>query len=211
MSILDFPTSIIGPGQMQLTPLANTQSGGRSPFDGTEQTLELPGGRWKAVLTYRLAGTEARTLEAFLARLGGRAGRFRWGPPGHALQGNAQFSVATTAAIDGAAQTGSMIHLKGWTPYAQDIFLPGDYLAWLDPSGRPQLHMVTNPGGVPADSSGLCSTPIWPPIRRSPADGAAINFSTPHGIFRLSEDEVVVTHSPAGVADFTINIEEALV
>jgi len=54
MTILTFPADILGPTQMQLSLRGNTQSGGRSPFDGTEQTLELPGAAWIASLTFRL-------------------------------------------------------------------------------------------------------------------------------------------------------------
>jgi hypothetical protein len=82
MTILAAPAILSIPSRFSLAPIANTQSGGRSPLDGTEQTLRQPGERWGAQLGFEgMSQAEWRPLLAWLAKLGGRAGRFTWSPP----------------------------------------------------------------------------------------------------------------------------------
>lgn len=82
MTIIAAPAILSLPSRFSLAPIANTQSGGRSPLDGTEQTLRMPGERWAAQLGFEgLTQEEWRPLLAFVAQLGGRAGRFTWSPP----------------------------------------------------------------------------------------------------------------------------------
>lgn len=54
----------------------------RSPLDGSTQTLRQPGEAWVGTMAWPTLGDDdRRALQAFLARLGGRAGRFWYGPP----------------------------------------------------------------------------------------------------------------------------------
>lgn len=54
----------------------------QSPLDGSTQTLRQPGEVWVGTIAWPSLGEEdRRALQAFLARLGGRAGRFWYGPP----------------------------------------------------------------------------------------------------------------------------------
>ena len=218
---LSWPVSIIAPVELSLELRANTQTGGRSPFTGTETTLAMPGARWAASMSYRLSSGssqptagQAQVLSAFLSRLRGRAGRFTWGPT-QAMPRRSTTSVAGTPVINGANQTGDVLSTRGWPASTANIFMPGDFLSWLDPTGRPQLHQVfglTTGGasGVPSDAGGVCNVAISPSIRRSPADGVALNVLSPVGIFRLSDDGVRQRHRPGLITEFTINIEEAL-
>ncbi len=215
MTILAFPAEILGPTNMQLSLRGNTQSGGRSPFDGTEQTLELPGAAWIASLTFRLHSGEqaphagqAQVLEAFLASLRGRAGRFTWAPP-RRRRGVAQTLPGgqATRQVSGAAQTGSSIVTAGWPASAANLYLPGDSIGWLDPTGRAQMHMVTAPAGSTA--AGLCTIAITPPIRRSPTSGTPL-LAAPAPVWRLAQDAPRIGHLPNGMVEFTLDIEEAL-
>jgi hypothetical protein len=82
MTIIAAPAILSEPSTLSVALMANTQSGGRSPLDGTEQTLRQPGERWMASLGFEgLTQDEWRPLMAFISRLGGRAGRFTWSPP----------------------------------------------------------------------------------------------------------------------------------
>ncbi|WP_439547861.1 hypothetical protein [Falsiroseomonas sp.] len=82
MTILTPPAVFLSPSSLTLAPIANTMSGGRSPLDGTEQTLALPGSRFGASLGWSgLGQDEWRPLLAFITALGGTAGRFAWAPP----------------------------------------------------------------------------------------------------------------------------------
>jgi hypothetical protein len=214
MTILAFPTDILGPTGMQLSLRGNTQSGGRSPFDGTEQTLELPGAAWVATLTFRLSSSEqpphggqAQVLEAFLASLRGRAGRFTWAPP-RRRRGVAQTISGGQAArqISGAGQSGSAIVTAGWPANTANLYLPGDSIGWLDPTGRAQMHLVTAAAG--STSAGVCTVAISPPIRRSPGSATPL-LAAPSPVWRLAQDAQRIGHQTNGMVEFSLDIEEA--
>jgi hypothetical protein len=204
MTILFFPNTIPAPNSMSLTAAGNTQSGGRSPFDGTEQVLALPGARWLAEMRWQnLTEAEWRTLGAFIATLNGRAGRFVYSP-------NFRFPRRGTATgtplVNGGSQTGSTLATDGWN--AGVAFLPGDLLGYVDPTGRQMMHRVTATATV---SSGACTVAIWPPLRRSPADNTALQIVSPSPTWRLSTDGIQEDYEP-GERGFsvTLPLEEAI-
>jgi hypothetical protein len=110
--------------------------------------------------------------------------------------------------VNGGTQTGDVLSTRGWPNSTANIFRAGDFLSWADPTGRAQLHQVVLDAG--SNGSGVCAITITPSIRRSPADGVALNVTAPVGLFRLSEDAVRQRHRPGFITEFTINIEEAL-
>jgi hypothetical protein len=145
MTILTFP-SIRAPSSVSGPALrANTQSGGISPFDGTEQTLELPGAKWQAELRFdRLRESEWRQMQAFLSALRGKAGRFYWGPNGYQPRRGtdpANWS-GDLPRIRTSGQTGTSLDTTGWRGQAMPARI-GDWIHWIDSSGRPSFHMVT--------------------------------------------------------------------
>jgi len=215
MTILPFPADILGPTEMRLALRGNTQSGGRSPFDGTEQTLEMPGAAWVASLTFRLHageqaphGGQAQVLEAFLASLRGRAGRFTWAPP-RRRRGVAQTLSGGQAArqVAGAGQSGSSIVTQGWPASTANLYLPGDSIGWLDPTGRAQMHLVTAAAG--STSAGVCTVAISPPIRRSPNSATPL-LAAPTPVWRLAQDAPRIVHQANGMVEFNLDIEEAI-
>lgn len=215
MTILTFPADILGPTDMQLSLRGNTQSGGRSPFDGTEQILELPGAAWVASLTFRLHagdqaphGGQAQVLEGFIASLRGRAGRFTWAPP-RRRRGVAQSISGGQASrqVSGASQTGSSIVTSGWPVSTSNLYLPGDTIGWLDPTGRAQMHFVTAAAG--SNGSGVCTVAISPPIRRSPTNAAPL-LAAPSPVWRLAQDAQRISHTAIGIVEFSLDIEEAI-
>jgi hypothetical protein len=179
MTVLSFPSDVLAPSSLTLDIVANTQSGGKSPFDGTEQTLEMPGAAWMAKVTFEnLQNAEWRSLLSFLVDLGGKAGRFTWAPP-FTRQG-----TATGGHINGAGQTGKSLVTAGWggTGYAARN---GDLIGWTDPTGRPALHIVTADA---TPSGGACTLAIAPAIRRPPADATALALTAPVALWRLADD-----------------------
>jgi hypothetical protein len=215
MTILTFPVDILGPTQMQISLRGNTQSGGRSPFDGTEQTLEMPGAAWVASLTFRLHagaqaphGGQAQVLEAFLASLRGRAGRFTWAPP-RRRRGVAQTIAGGqgTRQVSGAGQSGSSIVTAGWPASTANLYLPGDTIGWVDPTGRAQMHLVT--AAASSTGAGLCTVAISPPIRRSPNTATPL-LAAPSPVWRLAQDAQRIGHQANGMVEFSLDIEETI-
>lgn len=177
-----------------------------SPFDGSVQTLVLPGAAWEATLSWpALEQDDARALEAFLASMLGAAGRFFYGPP-HAPR---RATGSGTITINGAGQSGATLSVAGFGASAQ-AFLAGDWLSYEDTTGRRRLHQAT--GNVTANGSGVASVPIAPPIRRSGASGAAVNITSPTGVFRLASDDAgEVRTRPLYIGSVSLSIVEALV
>lgn len=209
MTLYSWPASIL-PSRFRLELIGNTQSGGKSPFDGTEQTLELPGARWAFDLFFEgLTAEEHRPLMAFIAKLRGRAGRFLWGPPFPR-----QATCGGSPAIHAAGLTGTLLQTEGWSGAGYSV-VPGDWLCWPDPTGRMQLHIVTgdgddapNPSGP--DLGGLSNFHVSPPIRRSPALHAPVYPVAPVGVFRLAEDRNGQDITRGLMAGGSLRIEEAI-
>lgn len=208
MAILSWPTGLRNPNSARLALAANTQSGGRSPFDATEQTLELPGARWTAELRWtNLPDGQWRIMQAFIASLGGRAGRFYWGPTHMPRRGTGAFGGAYPT-ITGAGQVGKVLATSGWTPGTGYAFRTGDLLGYTNIGGRDVMHMVT--ADAIADGAGNCSIPIAPAIRRSPPNGAALNTGSPAAIWRMSDDATGLEYERGVFASVTLQIEEAI-
>ncbi len=143
MTILTPPAVFLSPSTLTVAPIANTMSGGRSPLDGTEQTLALPGSRFGATLGWsNLAQDEWRPLLAFITALGGTAGRFAWAPPlprraaGIAgrtnLVPNGQFVGAATG-TPGTPGTGwTLSGLAGGTVAVSGVGVDTDGAAYID-------------------------------------------------------------------------------
>jgi hypothetical protein len=214
MTILTWPSSLPGPSSISGPALkANTQSGGVSPFDGTEQTLELPGAHWVAELRFdRKRERDWRVLNAFLGQLRGRAGRFYWGPSGfQPRRGNdVAAGSGSVPRLSGSGVTGSTVGITGFAGNAGTYaFHTGDWFSFADITGRVVLHQVT---ADVAASSAVLSVPITPALRRPTVDGTAIELYAYTAIWRLQQDVVMPDFIPGNgpLASFTIPIEEAI-
>jgi hypothetical protein len=203
MTTLTFPT-IRQPSSVTWRLRSRTQTH-TSPLDGTVQTLALPGARWEAALNWAaMEEADWRALAAFLARLGGQAGRFTFGP----IHAPRRATGGGTPVVNGASQAGATLSVRGWSANAQ-AFLAGDWLSYVDTTGRARLHQVT--ADVTANGSGVASVPIAPAIRRSGANGAAVQVTAPVGVFRLGDDAQDVAVRPARFAAVAFDIVEALI
>ena len=177
-----------------------------SPFDGTLQTLEMPGARWELTATWPTLGPDDRRLmAAFLASLRGRAGRFAFSPaqwsPRRATGGG-------TPVVNGDFQVGSALSTRGWTALAQ-VMRAGDWLSYVDTRGRRRLHLVV--ADASADAAGVAALSISPPIRRAGADGAVVDVVAPAGVFMLPQDEAPSLNiRPPSFGQVTITMREAL-
>jgi hypothetical protein len=179
----------------------------QSPFDGSVQTLEMPGARWELTATWPTLGPDdRRVMAAFLASLRGKAGRFTFSP---AQWSPRRASGGGSPVINGDFQTGTTLSTRGWTALGQAM-RAGDWLSFVDTRGRRRLHLVL--ADVNADASGIAALQISPPIRRAGADGAVVEITAPSGIFMLPQDEAPQLNIRApSLGQVTITMQEALV
>lgn len=123
MAVLDFPEVNPDTGT-SLSLLSNTTTF-TSDLNNATQTGKLVGDQWSVNMPFtNRSEREGRRIKAFLARLGGMAGRFRMGPPDLNQLGTMQGD----GVIDGAGQTGSTINTKDWLAGQDELFVEGDYL-----------------------------------------------------------------------------------
>lgn len=157
----------------------------RSPLNGATQSLELPGARWRASFTLPpMRRAQAAAWLATLVRLRGSAGRFFAGDP----DAKTPRGVATGAPlVNGASQTGASLITDGWSAYVTGILLSGDYVAFQNGAGNRELHMVV--ADADSDGTGNVTLVIEPPIRTSPADGAALIVNAATCEMMLVDDE----------------------
>jgi hypothetical protein len=87
--------------------------------------------------------------------------------------------------VNGASQTGSSLVIDGATTTQTDWLKAGDWIQ-LGTGSSSKLHKVVQ--DVDTDGSGNATLEIWPDLRSSPADNAAINLSTCKGVFRLNNN-----------------------
>lgn len=194
-----FPTlAQAAPGALEWALVSNTQTF-TSPLNGTIQTLELPGARWRASFTYQnLSDADAATLQAFLVALRGQAGRFYlWNFARPSPRG-----VATgTPVVSGAGQTGTSLVTSGWTNSVTGILKTGDFIGV-----NGELKMLT--ADASSNGSGVATLNFEPPLRASPANGAAITVTKPTALFMLSEQTAKwVTRAPV-LTELTVDAVE---
>lgn len=154
-----------------------------SPLNRGTQTQELPGAQWIATIEAPpMPRADAASCFAWLANLGGQAGRFYLSPP--ACEAPLGTAAGEPGAVSGAGQTGRALATIGWAAGA--TFRAGDYLSFPTSAGV-ELKIVTADGV--ANASGGLLISIAPPIRTPPANGAVVTVTGARGIFRLVDDE----------------------
>lgn len=155
----------------------------RSPFSFTAQVQQFTGQLWNAEVTLPpLARADAEPWIAFLLKLNGTQGTFLLGDPA----GKTARGAATgTPLVNGASQTGQSLVTDGWTSGVTGILKAGDFIQ----IGQ-RLYKVLN--DVNSNGSGQATLDIFPRLRESPADNAAIITSNTVGLFRLASNTVPV-------------------
>lgn len=198
MALITFPTlSKTAPAAMRWGQVSNTQVS-VSPLNGTLQTQELPGARWKIQCDFPpLIDADAALMRAFLAKMRGQANRVDlWPFDRETPRGTA----GGTPLVQGGSQTGASIVTDGWTAGA--TLLTGDYFQI-----GTQLFMAVADGT--ANGSGVMTITCEPPIRTSPADNAALTLTKPKARFMLASPEIGWDVRVRGFADFAFDLIEA--
>ncbi len=159
-----------------------------SALTASAQTLDRGGLKWQAVYTYtELRGDDRGVMMGLIAELRAQANRLRvsvYDNPKRGLYGG-------TPLVDGAAQTGSSLSIKGCTINITNWIRKGDYFS-VDVNGEHELKMAT--ADVNSDGTGLATLLFEPRLREDPLDDAVIFvedgvLAKPQGIFMMSEPE----------------------
>lgn len=126
--------------------------------------------------------------------------------------GGAQTSVPTrgmqtTSAGDGdgVAQTGGALHLKGLPASTDGLLLADDLAEIITPSGSQFVRTIAP---LNSDAAGLGYWQFEPPLRESPADGAAVIIGTPLMRAMLDDRNVRWSRRHAGFMDLEFTAVE---
>lgn len=189
MPLLDWPADLV-PSKATWGLQSNTEAF-TSPLNRAVQTLERPGARWKVTLEFPpRKDLDVGKLEAFLASLGGMAGRFTLWP--HGRPGSSAYGPI----VYGSMSNFKLLPSNNW-PANTLVLRAGDY---LEVGG--ELKMVT--ADVTSDSSGIASVPVAPAFRKAPANNAAITLNKPRTTMMLSTDEYSVAVMPGRISDTVV-------
>ncbi|WP_423192982.1 hypothetical protein [Cupriavidus sp. H18C2] len=189
MPTIDWPLSLV-PAKSTWGLQSNTEAF-TSPLNRSVQTVERPGARWKASWEFPPKNDfERGLLEAFLASLGGMAGRFTVWP--HQRPGNSLYSPM----VNGNLTDFRMLPSFNWAPNAV-VLRAGDYIA-----AGGELKIVT--ADVATNAIGLATIPVSPPFRKQPGNLAPITTDRPRATMMLASDEYSISVLPGRISDAVV-------
>lgn len=177
-----------------------------SSFTSQPQVYAWSGQTWEAQIA--LPPMERADAEAWIAKLvslNGREGNFLIGPD---YANTSPRGIGTgTPLVKGASQTGYDLITDGWTNSQTGIMKAGDWFQ-LGTGSSARLYKVV----VDADSngSGEATLTIWPKLRSSPADNAALAVTSPVGRFMLASNETEWSIDQASFYGLSFNAVEDL-
>ena len=155
-----------------------------SPFTFNQQVYQHQGVMWEAEISLPpLKRSEAKAVEAFLARCRGMKETFMLGNPLHDIVAT---GAITSASVGDTTVTGTLTGAG-----AGDYFQLGDH-----------LYIIT--------ATGAGSFEVMPPMRNAVGVSTALDFSLPQGVWRLATNEVNWSINEASIYGFTFPIVEAL-
>lgn len=173
-----------------------------SSLNGAVQTVEMPGSRWLASITYsnvQDAGNRAE-IEAFWAKVRGQANRvLLW----HIRRPTPRGTIATasptvTSALAVGATTCAFSNAgTGLT------LLPGDLF-----SINSQLVMCTNATAVTSSAGSMTGITFSPPLRSPVTATSAVTLTRPTALFIPTSNEIRVGYDGYGVSSFTVDLVE---
>jgi hypothetical protein len=203
---LAFPTQT-GVARVEITA-TDVVSISESPFTFSQQVVRHAGARWSATISIPpVKRSDSEYWNSFLLRLRGQFGTFLLGDPNGATPRGSAASAAGTPVVNGASQTGNELAIDGLPASAVGYLRAGDYIQ-LGSAASARLYKVLE--DVDSNASGQATLNLWPDLRSSPADGAAVTVSGAKGVFRLSNNEAVWTINNAGFYSISFAAVEAL-
>ncbi len=154
-----------------------------SPFTGQSQVLQWPGEWWELEVGLPpMTRSTAEQWVAFLAALRGQVGSFLIGDP-NALtpQGPGSGSPVVSGTVAAGSYT---LTTRGWTHGLSPILKAGDYIQVGSGLTQRLYKSLTD---QPSDGSGNATFDVFPAIRETLSDGAAIAVNNTKGCFRLAD------------------------
>ena len=194
--IIPMPSIPAAPASVEFT-LMDSVAVSVSPFTGAQQIQNWQSSWLEASVSMPpLTHAQAQAWIAWLMGVQGQANVFQLGDP---LARAPLAGVGSgTMAVNGAGQTGYTLSVRDWTGELS----PGD---WLQVGYR----LYRNLGTVSA-SGGATPLSIWPQIRESPLDGAAITLVNTQGLFRLKSNARKYSITESRMYGLQFEIREAL-
>lgn len=195
MTTYSFPT--VTPTEMRLRLISNTEMF-VSPLNGAIQTNDRGGERLGATLDFINMDQDKRaTVLALVARLNGMQHRVNL--PFHAISNRGAFGG--TPLVAGASQTGNSLNIDGASLSITNWIREGDVFSVND-----EMKICT--ADANSDGAGAVTLSFWPRLRTAPADNAAIETTTPTGVFMLAENTVDMAFRPGIFGDASLQLIE---
>jgi hypothetical protein len=156
---------------------------GVSPYTLEQQTQVHQGQCWVMDIEWPAQSRDIMDplITAFIS-LNGREGTFLMGDP----SSTTPKGIATgTPLVKGASQTGYDLVTDGWTINKTGIMKAGDWIQ-LGTASTARLYKVMVDAN--SNASGEATLTLWPKLRSSPADNAALTINSPVSNWRLTTD-----------------------
>lgn len=181
---LSLPTSI-GIAQIDLMAI-NSVAVSRSPFTFSTQVHAYAGQSWQADVTLPSIRRDlAEEWIAWLISLKGQLGTFYLGDP-NAVTPRGSARDADTILVNGAVSSGNTIDIGSAPVNQTDYLKAGDYMHIGTDNSRQLFKVLTN---TDTDASGEATVDVWPDVRTSIANAAAVTVENTKGVFRLTGNE----------------------
>ena len=179
----------------------------RSPFTFAGQAHAYAGKAWQADVTLpSMKRADAERWVAWLISLKGQLGTFYLGDPAATTPlGSARDT--DTILVDGAVSSGDTIAIDSAPASQTDYLKAGDYME-IGTGVNRQLFKVLN--DVDTDGTGSATVDVWPNVRTSIADDAAVTVQSTKGIFRLASNEQAFSINEASIYGITFGAIEAV-
>lgn len=156
-----------------------------SPFSLSQQVYAHSGQGWEADIELPpMQESVADPWVAFLLKLNGRYGTFLMGDPAKiAYRGVG----GGTPLVKGGGQSGQTLTIDGCPLSTSGWLVAGDMIQ-LGSGSSATLHKVL--ADATTNGSGETTLDIWPALRSSPSDNAAVTISSCVGRWRLASNEM---------------------
>ncbi len=202
---LSLPTSI-GIAQIEFRA-ANAVAVSRSPFTYSTQVHAYSGQSWQADVTLPSIRRDlAEEWVAWLISLKGQLGTFYLGDP-NAVTPRGSARDTDTILVNGATSSGNTLAIDS-APASQTGYLKaGDYMQVGTGTSRQLFKVLAD---VDTNSSGQATVDIWPDVRTTIANDAAVTVENTKGIFRLSSNEQGFSINEASFYGISFGAVEAL-